>query len=235
MNESAAARCFRQIGSCLLIGLTCSFSTFAADDPARLATKPATVPSFAFRDARYQVRPGDVLRVIYRYTPEYNATVTVQPDGYAMLPLLGQLHPGGQTVDQIQSELSAKASERLNNVELFVDLEKFEQPYFIVGGEVGSPGRFEIHGPITALRAIQIAGGMKVSGKASNVLLIRADASSGRPQIQVLNLKRVIDKKDLAEDTELRPGDFLFVTKTRISKFDPYRQLVNAGIFYNPF
>jgi polysaccharide biosynthesis/export protein len=234
MNKSVSSRCLRQIGICLL-GIVCSSSAFAGESSADVGPKPGTVWSFGTRDARYRVRPGDVLRVSYRYTPEYNATVTVQPDGYAMLPLLGELRFGGQTVDQIQSELSAKASERLNHVELFVDLEKFEQPYIIVGGEVGSPGRFEMHGPITALRAIQIAGGIKASGKASNVLLIRSDASSGQRQIQVINLKRVIDKKDLAEDIDLRAGDFLFVTKTAIGKIDPYRQLINAGIFYNPF
>jgi protein involved in polysaccharide export with SLBB domain len=33
-------------------------------------------------DKRYQLVSGDVLDVIYRYTPEFNQTVTIQPDGY---------------------------------------------------------------------------------------------------------------------------------------------------------
>ena len=30
---------------------------------------------------QYQIQPGDVMEVHYRYTPEYDQTVTVQPDG----------------------------------------------------------------------------------------------------------------------------------------------------------
>ena len=32
-------------------------------------------------EARYVLEPGDVLEIQYRYTPEFNQTLTVQPDG----------------------------------------------------------------------------------------------------------------------------------------------------------
>ena len=31
---------------------------------------------------RYRLQPGDVLDVQFRYSPEFNQTVSVQPDGY---------------------------------------------------------------------------------------------------------------------------------------------------------
>ena len=97
----------------------------------------------------------------YRYTPEYNATVSIQPDGFASLPLLGDLHLGGLTLREVHSELVSKAGERLNQPEVTVGLKEFEKPYYVVGGEVGAPGRFEIRGRVTALRAVEMAGGFK--------------------------------------------------------------------------
>ena len=40
---------------------------------------------------RYKLRVGDVLDVEYVYTPELNQTVTVSPDGYINLNLVGDV------------------------------------------------------------------------------------------------------------------------------------------------
>lgn len=193
----------------------------------------AESPQFADREARYRLMPGDSVRVSYRLTPEYDCTVEVQPDGFAALPLLGEVTLGGHTLPEIRRDLRAKASERLNDPEMTVDLKTFEQPYYIVGGEVGAPGRFAIHGRMTALRAVQIAGGFKTSAKNSQVLLIRP-VNGVDAQTRLINLDRVVDKHQLAEDVELRAGDMLIVPKNRLAKIEPYVKLANAGFYLNP-
>ncbi len=40
---------------------------------------------------RYTLRAGDVLDLEYRYTPELNQTVTVLPDGYVNLNVVGDI------------------------------------------------------------------------------------------------------------------------------------------------
>lgn len=208
----------KNIAALLLAAISC---LGAADAP------------FATREPRYQLRSGDSLHVAYRLTPEYDATVDVQPDGFVTLPLLGDIKLGGLTIPEVRTTLQTKAAERLNHVEMTVDLKSFEQPYYIVGGEVGAPGRFPIRGRMTALRAIQIAGGFKTSGKASQVLLIRP-VNEVDAQTKLIDLKKVVDKQQLNEDIELRAGDMLVVPKTRIAKIEPYLKLVNAGFYLNP-
>ena len=188
---------------------------------------------FAPREPRYQLHPGDVINVEYRYTPEYNATVSIQPDGFASLPLLGDLHLGGLTLSEVHSELVSKAGERLNQPEVTVGLKDFEKPSYIVGGEVGAPGRFEIRGRVTALRAVEIAGGFKASAKSSQILLIRP-INDVDAQTKLIDLKKVTEKRQLNEDIELRAGDMLVVPKTRLAKVEPYIRLVNAGFYLNP-
>ena len=122
----------------------------------------------------------------------------------------------------------------MNEPELNVGLKEFEKPYYVVGGEVGAPGRFELHGRVTALQAVEIAGGIKTSGKASQVLLIRpVDGEQG--QTRLIDLKKVMTKRQLDEDVEVRPGDILIVPKTRLAKVEPYVRLANAGFYVNPF
>jgi polysaccharide export outer membrane protein len=188
---------------------------------------------FANRDHRYHLRPGDVISVTYRYSPEYNATVALQPDGYVGLPLLGELSLGGLTVLEAQDRLAAKAGERLNAPEIVVELKEFEKPYYIIGGQVGAPGKFDYRGPISALRAIQLAGGFKDSAKTSQVLLIRP-VNDVDAETRLINLKRVVDQRQIREDLDLRPGDMLIVPRNWVSKIEPYIKLTNLGLYMNP-
>ena len=185
--------------------------------------------TFASRQPRYRLRPGDVLAVTYRYTPEYNTTATIQPDGFITFPLIGEQKLGGLTVDEALSQLKAKAGERLNDPEITIDLKDFEKPYYIVGGEVANPGRFEIRGRVTALRAIQMVGGFKMSSKASEVLLIRP-VDGVDAETKLIDLKKVVDRRDLKEDIELQSGDLLVVPKTRLGKIEPYVRMANFGM-----
>jgi polysaccharide export outer membrane protein len=91
--------------------------------------------------ARYTLRVGDVLNVEYTYTPELNQTVTVSPDGYVSLNLVGDVKVGELTVEEAHEKIVEKASERLNNPELNLVLEQFQPPYVVVAGEVGKPGQ----------------------------------------------------------------------------------------------
>ncbi len=188
---------------------------------------------FALRDQRYHIHPGDVVAVNYRYSPEYNASVSVQPDGYITLPLLGDLKVSDLTLSEAHDQVLAKARERLNDPEITIDLKEFEKPYYIVGGEVGTPGKYEIHGHMTALRAVEIAGGLKGSAKSSQILLIRP-VNRLDAETKLINLKEVINKQNLNEDVEIRAGDVIVVPKTHLAKVEPYVRLLNAGFYLNP-
>src|SRR5256886_17449895 len=66
-------------------------------------------------EERYRLQPGDVLEIQYRYSPEFNQTVTVQPDGYITLEVGGDLKVAGMTVDQMRQAILKKAGTRLQD------------------------------------------------------------------------------------------------------------------------
>src|SRR5438270_310577 len=161
-------------------------------------------------EERYRLQPGDVLEIQYRYSPEFNQTVTVQPDGYVTLEVGGDLKIAGMTVDQTRQAILKQASTRLQDPIATVILKEFQKPYFVVAGEVAQPGKIEMRERVTALQAIMLAGGMKESAKSSQVVVFRK-INSDIAEVKLLNLKTIRRTSDLENDLTLQPGDMVFV------------------------
>jgi polysaccharide export outer membrane protein len=210
--------------SCLLVVFSSFLCAGAASDQ---------MTSFSEHDPRYRVQPSDVLEIHYRYTPEFDQTVTVQPDGFVALQIVGDLKLQGLTVDQVKAAILEKASQRLKDPEITLVLKDFEKPYFVVGGEVGTPGRFEMRGTVTAVQAIAMAGGFKNSAKHSQVVLFRK-ISPDLAKTQILNLKAAMTGSTSEPNIDLRSGDMLIVPQNRISKIERVVKIVNIGA-YIPF
>ena len=185
-------------------------------------------------DQRYLIQPSDVLSIRYLYTPEYDYTGMVQPDGILSAPVVGELKLGGLTLSQARDAIVTAAARRLREPEVYVDLKEFDKPHFAVGGEVGTPGRFELRGRITVLEAISMAGGLKASSKHSQVLLLRP-VDRERAATTLLDVKRMMTARGADTNVEMRPGDVLVVPQNRISKIERFVRWANVGIFLNPF
>ena len=127
----------------------------------RQLTQTPTAPRLGTFGAeeRYVLHPGDVLDIQYRYTPEFNQTVTVQPDGFISLEIGGDLKVAGRNLEQVRNGILTKARTRLASPELIVVLKEFQKPYVVVAGEVAQPGKFEMREKLTAIQAVLLAGG----------------------------------------------------------------------------
>jgi len=178
---------------------------------------------------RYQLTAGDVFDVHYRYTPEFNQTVTVQPDGFITLQVAGEVRVGGLTLEQARFEIAKRSSQRLLEPEVALTLKEFEKPYFVVGGEVSKPGKFELRGATTALQAIAMAGGFTPGSKHSQVLLIRR-LDGDRAEVKPIDLKRIERQPAQGEEWRLRSGDMLLVPKNKISKVERFVNWSTFGI-----
>src|SRR5437588_4394897 len=166
-----------------------------AQEPPQLST---------VTEERYRLQPGDVLEIQYRYSPEFNQAVTVQPDGYVTLEIGGDLKVAGLTIEQTRQAILKKASTRLQDPIATVILKEFQKPYFVVAGEVAQPGKIEMRERVTALQAIMLAGGMKESAKSSQVVVFRK-INSDIAEVKLLNLKRIRRTSDLENDLTQQP------------------------------
>ena len=182
----------------------------------------------------YTLHVGDVISLTYRLTPEFNETVTVQPDGCVNLQIVGNVKVSGLTLDQVHSKIVGLASNQLNHPELALTLKQFEQPYVVVAGEVDKPGKIELHDDTTALQAVMLAGGFKDSARDTQVILFR-HINSDMAEVHRLNLHDIKKQSQLERDTELEPGDMLLVTRNKMEHLSRFMKASNLGVYFNPF
>ncbi len=182
---------------------------------------------------RYVLHPGDVLDIQYRYTPEFNQTVSVQPDGYISLEMGGDLKVAGRNLEQVRNLILARARMRLESPELVVVLKEFQKPYVVVAGEVVQPGKFELRESLTAIQAVLLAGGFKDSAKSSQILVFRK-LNADTAEVRSLNFKTLKRTSDLENDLALQPGDMILVPRNRISKIERYVRLASLTTFLYP-
>jgi polysaccharide export outer membrane protein len=192
-----------------------------------------TAPTVRTRDHRYVVRPSDTLELRFPLTPDFNQTVTVQPDGYITLRSAGDLHAAGETLPELTESIKKAYSSILHDPVISVDPKDFDKPYFVVGGQVGHPGKFDLRGDVTLTEAVAMAGGFTDAAKHSQVLLFRR-VSDQWTEAKIINTKKMFNSHNLQEDPVLQPGDMLFVPKNALSKIKPFLPTTAAGVYYNP-
>jgi len=225
MNRTSICVAVVLLASVLVLGQDSNKSAASqpSSSPEASAGAPASsnTPWFSQRHSRYQLRPGDIFDLSFEYTPEFNQTVTVQPDGYVTLRNVGDIYVVGQTVPEVTTNLTNAYSMILNHPVVSVVMKDFEKPYFIADGQVGHPGKYELRDDTTVVQAIAEAGGFLPSAKHSQVVLYRR-VSDQWVHAQLLDVKKMESQHDLSEDLHLQPGDMLYVPKNRLSKVLPF-------------
>jgi polysaccharide export outer membrane protein len=224
----ATAVCLAQAGS--TSSSIPSGSGDAANTKGSLSDGTTVEHSFQQRYPRYKLAVGDQFDVSFELSPEFNQTVTVQPDGYITLRGAGDVHVEGQTVPELTETLRRAYSKILHDPLISVILRDFEKPYFIADGQIGKPGKYELRGDTTLTEAIAIAGGFQDSAKHSQVLLFRR-VDNDWVSAKIINVKEMEKKGNLHEDPYLHPGDMVFVPKNRYSKIKPFLPSASMGTF----
>jgi polysaccharide export outer membrane protein len=191
--------------------------------------RSAIRPVAAQRYPRYSLRPSDVLQITFPISPEFDQTVSVQPDGYISLRGVGDRYIAGKSLPEVTGALRKAYEQFLHEPVINVELKDFEKPYFIAGGEFGRPGKYELRGDTTVAEAVAIAGGFTDKAKHSQVVLFRR-APGGWAEAKRLDVKQMLAKRDLTEDPHLRPGDLIYVPKNNLSKVRQFIPSTGLGV-----
>ena len=194
---------------------------------------PLDVSEF-WTSGRYQLTPSDVIELRFPYVPEFDQTVTVQPDGYVSLRVVGDLRVAGRTLPQFKEMLNEAYADILREPVINVILKEFEKPYFVAAGEVANPGKYELRGATTLTQALSLAGGHTRDAKHSQVIIFRR-FSNEWVEVKQLDVKKMYASRNLSEDPLLRPGDTVFVPRSTLSNIAPFIPRPSIGFYFNPF
>lgn len=183
---------------------------------------------------RYRITPGDVIELRFPFVPELDQTLSVQPDGYITLREVGDIRAQGRTLPQFRAAVNEAYMPFVRDPVFTAVLKEFEKPYFVAAGELTKPGRYELRGATTLTQAIAYAGGATQYGKLTEVVIFRP-FTEDTVSVKQINVKEMFEKKDLAEDPLLRPGDTIYISKTKMGKLSPILSKIGLGIYFNPF
>lgn len=188
-------------------------------------------PALQHRNPRYQVMRDDVIALSFPLSPELNQTVTIQPDGYVTLQNAGSIYIQGMTVPEVVEAVKKAYVNILHDPIVGVDLKDFQRPFFLVSGQVGKPGRYDLREDTTVSEAIAVAGGFLPTAKTQVFLYHRI--SAGWVEVKKLSLKDLLNGKNVNEDVQMQPGDMIFVPEKFITNFRKYVPY-SLGLYLNP-
>jgi len=185
------------------------------------------------RHPLYRLRKSDIVEIKFTFSPEFDQTATVLPDGFVALKTVGDLFAEGLTVAELKDLVSQAYAPTLRDPEVSIILKDFERPFFVAGGQVGHPGKYELRSPITVAQAVAVAGGFTEQSRHSQAIVFRT-VTTGVVEAHVLNVKAMLASRNLDEDFELKPGGMLFVPQNRISKIRKFLPVSSLSTFFTP-
>jgi polysaccharide biosynthesis/export protein len=181
----------------------------------------------------YRLNQSDVVTLTFTLSPEFDQTLTIQPDGYVALKDAGPVLAQGLTLEEFRMAVGQAYTGYLHDPQAAVALKEFEHPYFVAGGEVRKPGKYELRSGTSLIEALQIAGGFTHEAKHSQVVLFRR-VNDDLVEAHVFNVKRMLKEKSLGEASQLRPGDLVFVPQNSISKIERFLSRPSLSMYVSP-
>ena len=107
----------------------------------------------------FRLGPGDVLLVSVWKDQELTREVMVRPDGKISFPLAGEVQTDGQTIAQLQEEMSKRIQVYVPDTPVTVMLQQLQSTKVFVVVKVAQPGMFVMQSRMTVLQALSLAGG----------------------------------------------------------------------------
>jgi protein involved in polysaccharide export with SLBB domain len=132
----------------------------------------ATTPAAPY-DIPYLLAPGDRLEVTVHTAPELSQELVVAPDGLVSMPLAGPVMAMGRTPDELAAALRDALASELIDPDLDVVTTGFAAPKLFIGGEVRTPGVFDLPAGLDSNGALAMAGGLTPGARLADALLIR--------------------------------------------------------------
>jgi len=170
----------------------------------------------------YIIHPGDELEIVHVVDTDYNATVTVGPDGNISVPGLPESIPAaGLDTRQLTENLGELYQRHsVQQPHFSVILRRLGSQQVFIGGEVLHPGYLEFPGGERhIMQVLMAAGGLLPTARASEVIVVR-DSASGKRMVFSINVNKIVSGEDLSQDIVLHSLDTVYVPRSHITQAD---------------
>jgi polysaccharide export outer membrane protein len=197
----------------------------------------------------YVLGPDDEIVIRGIETPEISdkpdkpdEPVLIGTNGDITLPLIGRVKAGGQTVEQLEAELSTRFKQFIREPQISVTVTMFRSQPVSVFGAVTKPGVVQLRGRQSLYEVLSMAGGPRET--AGSLLTVTRPRQSGEiplPGTRVdptgqfssveLNVQEILEGKNPAANIEIRPNDIISVSEGSSNMIYVVGDVNHAGAF----
>ncbi len=194
---------------CLLVtaALLSGCATFKGTDVS------SEKPVITFRASAYVIGKSDQLLIDVWRNPELTRSITVRPDGYITMPLMGDVLADGKEPEELALLISNGLKSIIKNPEVTVTVQNpasIEYIYRVRAmGEVNQPISIRFVEGMTIMDLALAAGGASPYGAEKRAILSRLTAK-GYVDYRV-DLRAILDKGDTSTNYILQPTDILTI------------------------
>ena len=206
---------WRRCLSALLAGLLATLLLGCASNhglpPAPRMVDTANAPN---ADARYKIGPLDTLTLVVWRNPELSGPLTVRPDGYVSLPLVGDLLAAGKSPEELSKTAREALAKLVQEPVVSVVLTGFQgvdAEQIRIVGEAARPQAVAYRQNMTVLDVMIQVGGMTDFADGNAAVLIRG-AEAGKQYS--LRLKDLLKRGDISANVAVMPGDIVMVPQS---------------------
>jgi polysaccharide export outer membrane protein len=166
----------------------------------------------------YTLTVTDKVRVDVFQEADLTTSTRVDASGNVNLPLLGNIHIAGLTVDQAQKVIEdAYVNQRyLRHPEVTISIDEYAPREVTIQGQVRNPSRYllPLESTMSVVELVTKAGGFTDTAKGGSVIVTHY-LPDGTKTVITVDVESIIKGKKSAKDSDnsllLQPGDIVFV------------------------
>ena len=192
---------------------------------ATVPTAPSAVPT---NMTSYVLGPEDQITVrVFAADDIPDKPVQIDNDGTVTLPMIGQVHAAGLTVEQLQVNLITAYKKYFKDPQVTVQVNEFHSQPVSVAGNVNTPGVVQLRGNRNLMEVISQAGGLRPDA-GDTVLITRTlnegaipvagafTDPTGKYSVAHIDIRAVMSGKDPEGNIMIKPHDVITVPRARM-------------------
>lgn len=166
-------------------------------------------------ETSYRIGPSDVLQIFVWRNPEISTTVPVRPDGKISIPLVEDMTAVGKTPSELARSIEEVLSVYIKSPSVNVIVTQFEGTFsghIRVVGQAANPMSVAWREGMTILDVMVAVGGLGEFADGNGAKLLRKE--NGSVAEYGVRLHDLLNKGDITQNAEVRPGDVLIIPET---------------------
>lgn len=177
----------------------------------------------------YVIEPPDSIRIIAPNAPEiHQVGMSLRPDGFITLFLLGDIFAAGKTPTQLASEIEERILVYYQDVTVQIQVTGFGSKRYYLAGE-SSGGIRGYNGTDTLLDAV-VGSGIPRSAWPEKTIMIRPSEHADLIRRMSVDVKYMISTGDLRYNAIIEEGDIIYMPINPISVVGVFVQQLLAPV-----